>query len=355
MRRIVSIAAVSLIFVGANGTANAQGGADDFQAYQFAKKGLKCADEKNYEEAVSYFTKAIKLAPYESSTYMNRGVAYYRLKKCDEALADFNDAIRRGLKSAVYTNMAYAHQQMNALDLVIEDVTAALENGDPEKVVLLRGNAYFRLNQLDAAKRDLDRAVEVDSKNPDCYRIRGAIRNSSRDYRGAIDDFERLVELDPKEVDAYLLKAVAFKELGKDDQALQEIDRALKVDPKTPRALLQRGEILLRRRDWKAARDNLDMALSLAEKKCLPEGSSYVDYGLTKGQAFYYQGMAYRGEKEQERAKLCFDRSIKELTEVIKVSPFGTDAYRWRCHVLRELGRDAEAERDELRIEELSR
>ncbi|MFM6914039.1 MAG: tetratricopeptide repeat protein, partial [Aquirufa sp.] len=48
--------------------------------------------EKEYSEAIKWYTEAIEKRPDFSDAYYNRGLVYQILEKNDEALADFSKA-----------------------------------------------------------------------------------------------------------------------------------------------------------------------------------------------------------------------------------------------------------------------
>lgn len=55
--------------------------------------GYTCSEKENQEMAIFYYTKAISLAPEQSSSYCNRGCEYIKLKRNEDALLDFNKSI----------------------------------------------------------------------------------------------------------------------------------------------------------------------------------------------------------------------------------------------------------------------
>ena len=86
------------------------------------------------------YTKAIELDPKSAMAYINRGVAYAKLKQYEKAIADFTRAIELDPKSA--------------------------------SVYIRRGYAYVQLNQYDKAITDYNRAIELDPKSAKAYNNR---------------------------------------------------------------------------------------------------------------------------------------------------------------------------------------
>ncbi|MCF8298298.1 MAG: tetratricopeptide repeat protein [Saprospiraceae bacterium] len=55
--------------------------------------GNKLLKKKKYELAIENFTKSIELNVEEVEAYTYRGLAYYKLNKCNEAIKDFDIAL----------------------------------------------------------------------------------------------------------------------------------------------------------------------------------------------------------------------------------------------------------------------
>ena len=82
----------------------------------------------DYELAISYYTKVIKLAPYYAIAYNNRGSAYYFLGNYNQAIADFNKAIELDPNYAdAYFCRAYVYVDLGNYNQAIADLTKATE------------------------------------------------------------------------------------------------------------------------------------------------------------------------------------------------------------------------------------
>ena len=57
------------------------------------------------------------------------------------------------------------------------------------------GGAYLRKDHYDHAIKDYDEALKINPKNGEGYLARGQVKESSRNYRGALDDFEQALAL----------------------------------------------------------------------------------------------------------------------------------------------------------------
>ena len=62
-------------------------------AFKCHSRGLANLELKKYQEAINDYDEAIELCPDNSSCYHVRGVAYEKMGKYEEAVNDYNKAI----------------------------------------------------------------------------------------------------------------------------------------------------------------------------------------------------------------------------------------------------------------------
>jgi len=117
-------------------------------AKQAFEKGFKAHENKEFNSAVIYYTKAIELDPKYVNGYILRGVAYDALKKYPEAIADYTKAIELDPKKAdAYYNRGVAYDALKKYEEALADYTKAIEI-DPKKADAYfdRGEIYRNLN-----------------------------------------------------------------------------------------------------------------------------------------------------------------------------------------------------------------
>ena len=119
-------------------------------AYKNLAKGYY--DKGDYNRAIAEVTEAIRLDPKLSNPYTDRGQYYYSLKKYDEAIANFDQAIL-----------------LNSGDI-------AWAYGD-------RGNAYYAKGEDQKAIDNYDHAIAIDPNYAAAYTARGLLYEKA----GAID------------------------------------------------------------------------------------------------------------------------------------------------------------------------
>jgi len=101
-------------------------------------------------------------AGYEQSiSYLSRGAAYLKLRRADEAIADFSwvlDAREDNPRAYYYRGMAYA--QKGTYEKAAEDFSSALALKPGEGTYLFaRGAAYIEMGKLEEAGQDIRNAT----------------------------------------------------------------------------------------------------------------------------------------------------------------------------------------------------
>ncbi len=172
---------------------------------EYIRKGLSYDDAQQYKQAISAYTKAIRLAPKDSvsaEAYFNRGCSYVYLGKHTQAIADYTKAI----KLSSTPNAGYH---------------------------FCRGALYYdKRNYLQAVK-DFDRIIELvsESEAGDAYYYRGSIFHKQNNYYEAIDNFNKAIEIDASNADAYNDRGTVYYDVGNFDSARSDWDKVLEIDP----------------------------------------------------------------------------------------------------------------------------
>ncbi|MGJ3238086.1 MAG: tetratricopeptide repeat protein [Anaerolineae bacterium] len=164
----------------------------------YFNEGMIAFENDEYEQAITYFTKALRLSLGDlAETYLYRGICYAYLEAYDKALDDFNNALRKNPYLAdVYNERGNLYRLREDYQLALNDYNAALAIDHAHYAAFYnRALNYERMKQYDSAEADLTRAIAIQADVSACYEARGRIRNALRQYEGAIADYERFLEL----------------------------------------------------------------------------------------------------------------------------------------------------------------
>ncbi len=104
----------------------------------------------------------------------------------------------------------------------------------PETVALLKdlrmqSDFKRRQNDLLGAIALMDKAIQLDSQNPELYDERGYFHMLQRDYLLALIDFKQVVQLDPSIGEGYYNQSIAYLRTGSPQEAIASFRQAVKI------------------------------------------------------------------------------------------------------------------------------
>ncbi len=154
--------------------------------------GVTHAERLEFEKAIDAYSFAIHYDPGYAVAYYNRGMAHYGLVyyfkrgSYDLAIADFSEALRLDPTMAeAFANRGLVYYDLGELEQAIIDFNEAIriDDLDPNmsKVYNMRGLAYYDLGEFHQAIIDLNEAVRIDPKYTDAYinsSIAGCVANN---------------------------------------------------------------------------------------------------------------------------------------------------------------------------------
>lgn len=144
------------------------------EAIRSFNEGVKFFNGRQFNEAATYFGKAIAADPNFAEAYFARGACRHSMKYGDAALTDLSEALRlkpdlldaRAMRGVIY----YESQRW---DQAVEDFNAVLKQ-NPSDAQSLLGRAVIRLKREDfaGAMRDFRGFLRVRPQDPMAPRIR---------------------------------------------------------------------------------------------------------------------------------------------------------------------------------------
>ena len=195
-----------------------------------------------YEKALELFARAIELDGAYPNTYTNRGCLYHIQGQYEEALADYQQAIRlgrRAINSRVFNN---------------------------------RGLVHLALGRLGKAQQDIERAIGLDEAYANAHVNLGVVCIAQECYDDALVAFERGLALNPNHAIAHNNCGFVYQHGGQLDAAIEQYTAALDQDPFFLRAWINRYLAFRELGDESAAAQDWEQIVALGKDAIDPEG-----------------------------------------------------------------------------------
>jgi len=116
------------------------------------------------DKALEYWNKAIRANPKSPEAYNNRGLAFYNLKRYQQAVKDYSQAIRMNPEDAIaFNNRGNAYYEMQKYEPARADYNDSISiNPQYANAYLNRGLVYYQMDKNDQACMDFKKACDLE-------------------------------------------------------------------------------------------------------------------------------------------------------------------------------------------------
>ena len=302
------------------------------------ERGLNALYRGQYAGAVREFGSALKSDPENPRAHYFRGLAYKELRKLPEAATDLGRALELdpSLVGAAYQR-ALARRELGDPAGALSDLDQAIaaHAGEPA-LFYARAKTLLDQGREALAEKDFDAALARQPEFPAALAGRGELRLRRLAKAQALGDYDKAVALDRGYAPAYLGRADAHFSFGRDHypQCFRDLEQALKINPKSIQTLRRRAGIYLALNDFESAVADLTRAIGLNPR----------------GQGLYFErGTAAQGWSISRDDRGLADRSIRDLSKAVELSPKWIAPYVMRAHVRAPMLLDFEGARADLK------
>jgi len=286
------------------------------------KLGLLLCQLANYDLAIQYIRKALKLKPSDiASAYCNLAIALQEKGQLDEAITHYQKAIELNPSLAsAYCNLGTALRKKGQLDEAITHYQKALElNPSFASAYYNLGVALLKKEQLDEAITHCLKALELKPSFAQAYCNLGGALQEKGQLDEAITYCLKALEINPSFDEAYSNLGNALREKGQLDEAITYYQKAIEINPTSENANFNMSLMLLLSGNFKEGWEKYEWRWKTKEflkKSCLHHPSRFSqpswDGSSLKGKTILI--FAEQGVGDEIMFASCFQEVIEQAS-----------------------------------------
>jgi serine/threonine protein kinase/lipoprotein NlpI len=348
--------------------------------------------EKQPQEALDRFQKAIDFDPQIARAWQGRGNSLARLRRFREALSAYDEAIDlnpKNIENWQYKADALLNLQEFDEAIKIYDRLLTL-NPQASNILQKKGKALANLERDREALAAQQQAIDIDPNNVEAISDLGKTLIKLRQYKDALINFDKAQYLEPQQPKLWQDRAIALGYLNRPQarlnaynealniyneslkihpenfdnwmekgkilanlerypEAIKAYHRAIGLNPNSARVWQAKGEIFVALGNLKKALEAFDRALSLVPKSysvlrdrglILSQEKRYdeaivsfqkaIDINPNDYKSWLGKGLAFASLQQRQEALIAFDRAAEIMPQDTSVwLERGTILARW--------------------------
>jgi tetratricopeptide (TPR) repeat protein len=244
--------------------------------------GMGALAKKQYKEAIADFDKSIQANP-NGPAFLGRAKANLQIGNFDKALQDATAAIEKNAGAEAYGQRGVILKIQDKTDQALQDFNEAIKkDGRYAWALAQRADIFNKQKNYEKALDDANRAVAAKSDFVEAYRLRGSILTRMGKCKEASADFVTIQKMKPD--DPAAIQDTAWFLLTCPDEKLQDSAKAMELAKravdlsggKNSAAQETLAEAYFRQGDALKAVEHQKKAIELGSQNC-PDGSCVKD------------------------------------------------------------------------------
>jgi tetratricopeptide (TPR) repeat protein len=180
----------------------------------------------DWENARTHFAAWLELDPKNGLTRQRYATCLFHLDKADQALAEFQTAVKDDATLLPASVMMARQYMMKNDDKKASEFfeKAVKQEANNARVHIAYADYLLQLDKIDAAKQQTDLAAKIDPKNLEVQKMQGMVARYGRDYSNAIRIFREILASAPADFSASNQLALILADMSDEaskKQALQ--------------------------------------------------------------------------------------------------------------------------------------
>lgn len=260
--------------------------------------GLAYYRKADFVQAQVAFAKAMEEDPQDRESVQLRGLSLYQLGRPAEAIPYLKQVQSWIGSVSVDSNyvlgLCYIHtQNYNEARQSFAQMYGVSPDSAAAHLFLAR--MLLRQGYDPIAEQNAQQAAALDPKLPLVHYLLGEFYLYKSDVQKAIDEFELEQKLNPGYAGTYDRLGDSYTRVGKYDEAERALQRAILLDATATGPYILMGKVLVKKKDFASATTYLEKALRM-------DPSNYISHHLM-GEAYRGLGREADAERELKRAE----------------------------------------------------
>jgi len=200
---------------------------------EWRKRTIALEVAKDWQGMLEWCRKWTKSEPKNTDALYGLGIAYNELKRYDDAVEAYRQALRINPEKAnTWNNLGIAYKNLNRYNDAIEAFRQALRiNPEYAGALYNLGNAYNKLKRYDDAVEAYRQALRINPEYFDAWHGLGTAYGHLKRYYEAIEAFRQALRINPEHVNALYNLGNAYGLLKRYGEAIEAFHQALRINP----------------------------------------------------------------------------------------------------------------------------
>jgi stress-induced-phosphoprotein 1 len=222
------------------------------------EKGNAAYKKKDFETAISHYTKAMELDDEDISYITNRAAVYLEMGKYDECIKDCDKAVERGreLRSdfkMIARALTRKGTALMKLAKTSKDFDTAIETFQKALTEHRNSDTLNKLNDAERAKKELEQQEYFDPKIADEEREKGNDFFKQQKYPEAVKHYTEALKRNPKDPRVYSNRAACYTKLAALPEGLKDAEKCIELDPTFTKGYTRKGAVQFFMKEYEKA------------------------------------------------------------------------------------------------------
>ncbi|VWU52068.1 Hsp70/Hsp90 organizing protein [Hepatocystis sp. ex Piliocolobus tephrosceles] len=237
---------------------------EEIKGEEHKLKGNELYKQKKFEEALKEYDEAIKVNPKDIMYYYNKAAVYIEMKSYDKAIETCLHVLENRYDfKAEFTQVAKLYNRLAICYTNIKDYNKAIEAYQKSLVEDNTRATRNALKELERKKEKEEREAYIDPVKAEEHKNKGNEYFKNNDYPNAKKEYDEAIKRNPKDAKLYSNRAAALTKLIEYPSALEDVIKAIELEPTFVKAHIRKGNLHFLMKDYYKALQAYNKGLEL--------------------------------------------------------------------------------------------